>query len=188
MQLVKPSLQYIDSYAQALVRGWSPNNMRAEQAQEELDKIKLDPEAFLASLDSTQVTGDPVTMPDGSQVPRLPGFRRWIWDGEFCGSLGFRWQRGTPELPPYCLGHIGYTIVPWKRRLGYTTQALQQFLPEARALGLPYVELTVAHDNAISKRVPEKCGGVFVEEFPLPACYGVGTEWRYRIDLIEAAR
>ena len=100
MQLVVPSLQFIDSYAQALARVWSPDNMRAAQAQEELEKIKADPDAFLASLDSTQVAGEPVTMPDGSQVPRLPGFRRWMWDGEFCGSLGFRWQRGTPELPP----------------------------------------------------------------------------------------
>ncbi|MFM7331453.1 MAG: GNAT family N-acetyltransferase, partial [Brachymonas sp.] len=166
-----------------LARGWSPNNMRPAQAQEELDKIRANPEAFLASLDTMQVAGEPVTMPDGSQVPRLPGFRRWMWDGEFCGSMGFRLQLGTHELPPYCLGHIGYTVVPWKRRLGYATLGLQQLLPEAKALGLPLVELTVAHDNAISKRVIEKCGGVFVEEFPLPACYGEGKEWRYRIAL-----
>ena len=42
MQLVVPSLQHIDSYAQALERGWSPNNMRAAQGQEELEKIKTD--------------------------------------------------------------------------------------------------------------------------------------------------
>jgi predicted acetyltransferase len=183
MQLVIPSLQYIESYARALSKDWSPNNMRQSQAQEELDKIKSDPLAFIASLDNTQVVGEPLTMPDGSQVPRLPGFRRWMWDGEFCGSIGFRWQRGTHELPPYCLGHIGYAVVPWRRRLGYATHALQQLLPEAKALGLPLVELTVAHDNAISQRVIEKCGGVYIESFPLPDCYGVGTEWRYRIDL-----
>jgi predicted acetyltransferase len=183
MQLIVPSLLHIDSYASALASGWSPNNMRQEQAQEELEKIKADAQAFLASLDSTQVAGEPVTMPDGSQVPRLPGFRRWMWDGEFCGSIGFRWQHGTHELPSYCLGHIGYAVVPWKRRLGYATQALQQLLPEAKALGLPLVELTVAHDNAISQRVIEKCGGVFLEEFPLPACYGEGKEWRYRMAL-----
>jgi predicted acetyltransferase len=183
MQLIVPSLLHIDSYVSALARGWSPNNMRQEQAQEELEKIKADAQAFLASLDSTQVAGEPVTMPDGSQVPRLPGFRRWMWDGEFCGSIGFRWQHGTHELPSYCLGHIGYAVVPWKRRLGYATQALQQLLPEAKALGLPLVELTVAHDNAISQRVIEKCCGVFLEEFPLPACYGEGKEWRYRMAL-----
>lgn len=90
MHLVIPSLQHIESYTLALAKGWSSNNIRQSQAQEELEKIKTDPQAFLASLDSTQVAGEPVTMPDGSQVPRLPGFRRWMWDGEFCGSMGFR--------------------------------------------------------------------------------------------------
>jgi predicted acetyltransferase len=41
-----------------------------------------------------------------------------MWDGEFCGSIGLRWLPGTEELPPHCLGHIGYAVVPWKRRLG----------------------------------------------------------------------
>lgn len=183
MQLVTPSLEYIDSYAKALESGWSPNNMRQEQGMEELAKIKADPVAFLASLDSTKVLGDPISMPDGTFVARLPGYRRWLWDGEFCGSIGFRWQKGTEALPPYCLGHIGYAVVPWKRRLGAATQGLQQLLRDAKALGMSYVELTVAHDNAISKRVIEKCGGVFIEAFPLPAAYGEGTEWRYRISV-----
>jgi predicted acetyltransferase len=183
MRLAIPSLFHLDSYARALETGWSPNNMRAAQAQEELQKIKANPTAFLASLDSTKNAGDPVTMPDGTMVPRLPGYRRWMWDGEFCGSIGFRWQWGTEELPPYCLGHIGYAVVPWKRRLGYATQALQQLLPDAKAHGLAYVEITVAHNNVNSQRVIEKCGAEFVEAFPLPAAYGEGTEWRYRIAL-----
>jgi predicted acetyltransferase len=185
-RLVTPSLAHLDSYSAALARGWSPNNMRAEQGLEELAKIKDDPAAFLASLDNTKVLGDPIPMPDGTRVPRLPGYRRWMWDGddaggEFCGSIGFRWQWGTEVLPPYCLGHIGYAVVPWKRRLGHATHSLQLLLPEAKALGLTYVELTVAHDNTISQRVIEKCGGVFIKTFPLPASYGQGTEWLYRI-------
>jgi predicted acetyltransferase len=52
-----------------------------------------------------------VALPDGTMVPRLPGFWRWLWDGEFCGSIQFRWQPGTPDLPPTCLGHIGYSVV-----------------------------------------------------------------------------
>ena len=55
-----------------------------------------------------------------------------MWDGEFCGSIGFRWQPGTSTLPPYVLGHIGYAVVPWKRGRGYATQALALLLPEAR--------------------------------------------------------
>ena len=73
-----------------------------------------------------------VLLPDAQ---RLPGFSRWIWDGEFCGSIGFRWQPGTEVLPPHCLGHIGYAVVPWKKRRGHATRALAAMLPLARAEG-----------------------------------------------------
>lgn len=155
--------------------------MRPEAAQEELARIHDNPESFLSSLDSTKIAGDPIPMPDGTTVPRLPGYRRWMWDGEFCGSIGIRWQWGTTALPPYCLGHIGYAVVPWKRRLGCATQALKQLLPEAKKLGLSYVEITTSSDNVVSKRVIETNGGVFIEEFPLPSAYGEGIECRYRI-------
>jgi predicted acetyltransferase len=185
MKIVVPSLEYLESYAAALNTGWSPNNMRAEQAQEELAKIQADAPAFLASLDTTIVLGEPLLMPDGTKVPRLPGYRRWMWDGEFCGSIGFRWQYGTEALPPYCLGHIGYGVVPWKRQKGYATKALKQLLPEAKALGLRFVELTAASTNVISHRVIEVNGGIFAEAFELPSEYGSCsyTEWRYRIFL-----
>ena len=75
-------------------------------------------ERFLASLVDREAQGDPVALPDGSTVPRLPGYQRWMWDGEFCGSIGFRWQRGTEALPPHCLGHIGYAVVPRKQNRG----------------------------------------------------------------------
>jgi predicted acetyltransferase len=183
MHLVIPSLEHLPSYVKALETGWSPNNMRPEASLEELACIHGNPESFLASLDSTKIAGDPIPMPDGTTVPRLPGYRRWMWDGEFCGSIGLRWQWGTSTLPPYCLGHIGYAVVPWKRRLGYATLALQQLLTDAKQMGLNYVEITTSHDNVISKRVIESNGGVFIEEFPLPAVYGVGRECRYRISL-----
>ena len=95
MKMVVPSLEYLESYAAALKTGWSPNNMRAEQAQEELAKIEADAPVFLASFDSTVVLGEPLLMPDGTKVPRLPGYRRWMWDGEFAGSINLRWQAGT---------------------------------------------------------------------------------------------
>ena len=63
--------------------------------------------------------GDPISLPDGSTVPRLPGLSRWMWDGEFAGAINLRWQPGSRLLLPTCLGHIGYSVVPWKRRRGY---------------------------------------------------------------------
>ena len=129
VEIVKPALEHLPSYKAALERGWSPDNVRLlEATREQLAAIEKDPVAFLADLDDPEAKGGPITLPDGKQVPRLPGFRRWIWDGEAAGSIGFRWQPGTAELPPHVLGHIGYAVVPWKRRRGYATEALRLML------------------------------------------------------------
>ena len=183
MELVWPSLEHLQSYKSALEKGWSADNLRAEAAQEELEKIARGSDGFLASLVDREALGAAVTLPDGSEVARLPGFRRWIWDGEFCGSIGFRWQRGTAKLPPHCLGHIGYSIVPWKRGRGYATQALRLLLPNAKDEGLEYVELTTDPNNIKSQRVIEANGGKLVERFVKPPQYGNVEGWRYRIDL-----
>ena len=81
-----------------------------------------------------------------------------MWDGEFCGSIGFRWQPGTEVLPPHCLGHIRYAVVPWKKRRGHATRALAAMLPLALAEGLRYVELTTDPDSLPSQRVIEANG------------------------------
>ena len=87
MKLVWPSREYLPGYVAALERGWSSDNVRGLAAAQEERAIAADANAFLASLIDREAAGDPVTLPDGTQVPRLPGFRRWLWDGEFCGSI-----------------------------------------------------------------------------------------------------
>jgi predicted acetyltransferase len=132
-------------------------------------------------MEDLEAKGPPVTLPDGSTVKRLPGFRRWLWDGEFCGSIGLRWQPGTTELPPYCLGHIGYAVVTWKQGQGYAKSALGQLLPEAKAVGLPYVEITTDLGNVASQRVILANGGVLVEQFTKPPQFGGKPGLRFRI-------
>jgi RimJ/RimL family protein N-acetyltransferase len=88
MKLVWPSLAYLPTYVDALNRGWSPDNLRGDAAaREELERIAENAAAFLASLVDLEPTGQ-IALPDGTMVPRLPGYRQWIWDGEFCGSIG----------------------------------------------------------------------------------------------------
>ena len=116
-------------------------------------------------------------------MPRLPGYRRWLWDGEFCGPIGFRWQPGTSALPPYVLGHIGYGVVPWKRGRGYATRALALLLPEARKEGLAYVELTTDPDNLPSQKVIIANGGTLVERFSKTEAHGGDEALRWRIVL-----
>lgn len=106
-----------------------------------------------------------------------------MWDGELAGTIGLRWQNGTPALPPWCYGHIGYSVVPWKRRRGYATAALALMLPEARKIGLPYVLITTTADNVPSQRVILANGGVLVEQFTMAQAHGNGDGLRYRIVL-----
>ena len=183
MHLVWPAEIHLPSYIDALERGWSPDNLRPEVAREELERIAQDPIAFLALQDDREGQGPPVTLRDGSVVPRLPGFHRWMWDGDFCGVIGFRWQPGTNELPWYCLGHIGFSVVPWKRRKGYATLALGLLVTEVRDSGLEYVELTTDLDNVGSQRVITANGGRLVEHFNKPATYGGAASLRFRIPL-----
>jgi predicted acetyltransferase len=188
VQLVKPCLERLPGYVAALERGWSPDNIRgAEAAREQLEKIVLDAAAFVDSLDDVEAKGGPVRLPDGSLVPRLPGYHRWIWDGEFCGSISFRWQTGTSQLPAHGLGHIGFAVVPWKRGRGCAREALRLLLPDARRQGLDYVEITTDPDNVASQRVITACGGRLVEHIRKPEAFGGTESLRYRIDLAGQA-
>ena len=185
VQLVWPSPEHLSSYVAALERGWSADNTRGEvAAREELARIQADPTAFIEGLVDREAKGRPITLPDGSNVSRIPGFHRWLWDGEFCGSIGFRWQPGTTELPPHCLGHIGYSVVPWKQRQGYATLALSLLLPEAKAEGLPFVEITTDPENIASQRVIAANGGVLFERFSKPPQFGSVPGLRFRITLV----
>jgi predicted acetyltransferase len=187
LRLVKPDLVMLPEYLAALERGWSPDTVRAETAREELQRIRDDPAKFVALLDDPEAKGGPVTLPDGSMAPRLPGFRRWLWDGAFCGSIGFRWQPGTPDLPPHVLGHIGYAVVPWKRGRGYAKRALALLFSEVRATGLPFVELVTDPGNVASQAVILANGGHLIERFREPPAYGGGEALRFRIALPAAA-
>lgn len=182
VELVEPALAHLPHYVDALKRGWHADNTRgADAIAEDLLEIEKDAATFVALQTDPEAKGPPITLSDGTLVARLPGYKRWIWDGEFCGMIGFRWQNGTHELPPTCLGHIGYSVVPWKRRRGYATAALGMILRDVPKRGLKYVEITTDPDNLGSQRVIVANGGVLHERFTKTAHHGGKEGLRYRI-------
>ena len=184
IELTTPTVERLPHYVDALERGWSPDNVRGRiAAEEQLAAIEQDAAGFVARQTDPEAQAGAVTLPDGSKVARIPGRHFWIWDGAFCGTLGFRWQNGSAALPAHVLGHVGYSVVPWKRAQGHATLAVRQVLPYARAQGLPYVEITTDPDNIASQKVITANGGVLIEAFTKPAAYGNAPGLRYRITL-----
>jgi len=180
MTLVEPALERLDAYAAALRRGWSPDNLRPQAALDELAAIARDPRAFVAALTDPEARGPLVVLPDGQRVPRLPGYRLWMWEEGFCGTIGFRWQPGSERLPPHVMGHIGYAVVPWRQREGHATRALAMMRDRVRAQGLRYAELTCDAANEPSRKVIVANGGFAVGRFRKPEAWGGHESLRFR--------
>lgn len=184
MKLIKPCIDHIPAYVDALQKGWSPDNLRAEAAQEQLSKIAEDAALHVSNLDDPTAKAGPLKLPDGSEVPRLPSIRRWIWDNEFCGHISLRWKPGTEDLPPTCSGHIGYSVVPWRQGEGLATAALVVILPEAKAFGLKHVDITTSPQNPASIRVIEKSGGSLLKSYTAEKSLGGHATLLFQIPLV----
>jgi len=62
-------------------------------------------------------------------------------------------------------GHVGYSVVPWKRGAGFAAQAIVQLAPLARRVGLQWIDISMAVSNVASRRTAEKAGATFIRQF-----------------------
>ncbi|MBB4572610.1 GNAT family N-acetyltransferase [Rhizobium lentis] len=154
--LLSPDLDNLSGFETALAAGWSPDPRRAGDEtfiMGELRRLRRDRSRFLNALN-----------PDPKRAVRLGRESLstqlfWIWDGEFCGSIGLRFIPGTEELPPEVSGHVGYSVVPWKQGNGHATRALRLLLAVAEKHGLAGLIILCNEDNDASRRVIERNGG-----------------------------
>jgi predicted acetyltransferase len=86
----------------------------------------------------------------------------WVAGDEYLGRLSLRhWL--TPHLL-YFGGNIGFEVRPSARRRGRATAMLAAALPLAADLGIDPARVDCEADNAASRLVIERNGGVFAEE------------------------
>ncbi len=94
-------------------------------------------------------------------------------DGRVVGRLSLRHRLN--DYLERVAGHIGFGVLPEYRDYGYAQAMLKQGLSLAAALGLTRVLVMCDEPNLASRRVIEKCGGVYADSY-----VGSELEWPVR--------
>lgn len=155
VELVKPSLEYKDSFIEA-VKEFEREN-KSIYINDKLSKIgssdlENDFENFLDRINNKETSSD---LPPG----RVPQTQMWLVEnGQFIGWIKIRHQLNEALLVQG--GQIGYAIRPGKRKMGYGTKILQLALPIAKSFGIEKALITCDDDNVGSIKIIENNGGI----------------------------
>ncbi len=147
-QLLKPSLEYKDSFIEATKEfDASDENfyLHGQRFDGDFDKLLL-------KIKERE---------EGKSLPadRVPQTELWfVEDGKLIGWTKIRHRLNKKLLLEG--GNIGYSIRPSARNQGYGTRILELALAEAKRMGIEKVLVTCDDDNVGSAKIIEKNGGV----------------------------
>ncbi|MDR1026774.1 MAG: GNAT family N-acetyltransferase [Lactobacillus sp.] len=159
MKLVKPSIEYKDSYIEALEEGFMLGENK-RYPQEVIAQAKENFEQYLQDHFYARKKTR-VLCQDGKYHDRVPQDSLWLVDGdEFIGQFEIRHYLNSFLLQAG--GHIGYGIRPSKRMKGYASKGLALTLAEVKNMRLDVdkVLITANDENIASWKVIEKNKGV----------------------------
>ena len=153
--LAQPSEKYRLSFVQGATEFAAEDRLDSTYAPYlgfDLRSLKSRFEFFVASLND---------LADGRSPHHYVDRVLWlIAGGEYVGQVSIRPELCTNYLITYG-GHIGYSIRPARRLLGYGRQILWLSLQESERMGLRRILVTCNSDNVASKKIIESNGGRF---------------------------
>ena len=171
-KLVKPSIEYKESYLEAL------NEYHAEGRYKFLDTEELS-ENFEQFITDLNEGNRHLHKPYSDWVEPVPETALWmVKDDKYIGSFNIR-HRLNWHLEKWG-GHINFVIRPSMRGKGFGKKILQKGLPIAEYLGIERALFTIDEDNKSAIRVIEFCGGKFEDE--TPATEQFPARLRYWVD------
>lgn len=169
--LVRPSLEYQDSFFQAV------DETPLEEAMDNPDLIISTPNYLTLWIQQSRsliLDGMPENPPEEFL---------WLVDqGEFIGRAFFlHWLN---EFRLKTDGQVDYWIRPSKRRMGYGKLLLRLLLERYRQLGQERILISCLTSNAPSRKIIESNGGIFESEIEIRSFSGqMNRHQRFWIDL-----
>lgn len=171
-KLVRPSVEYKDSYLDALRDYQNEGRMKhVNYAQ-----VSTDFETYVKSLRSERGHQH---QPCQEWAEIVPETIAWlVKDSAYIGTVSIR-HRLNWHLERWG-GHLHVIIRPDMRNKGFGKRMVLKAMPIANYLGIDKMLITIDPENKIGQKMIESCGGTYEET--LPATDQFPTRMRYWLD------
>jgi len=148
MELVKPAKEYEASWYRAV------DEFRRDDKTIKLWEVLGDPDDLGKCIRTAVKHAQGI----GLLADWVPYNLLWLVDnGEIVGLVSFRHKLN--DFLAREGGHIGYEIVPSKRRMGYGNKILELTLRKAKEMGFEKIVIACDDNNIASRKIIERNGG-----------------------------